>query len=114
MASPFTPALRRDEHSVATVRQHPAAVLSAVAKVMGGLGAAIFASWLVTRQKGALLTGIKASVVVDVIWVMWAVLLLRSIVAVLSWTTRFITITSDRIVLADGFLSRTTRFAPLV
>ncbi|HEY2080960.1 MAG TPA: PH domain-containing protein [Streptosporangiaceae bacterium] len=90
------------EVQVATVRQHPAVLIPASALTLGGL----------------LLAGILSATVVQgipaaVLWVAWLVLLLRLVWKVLNWSVDYFVVTSERLLLTRGFLTRRVNMMPL-
>jgi membrane protein YdbS with pleckstrin-like domain len=90
------------EVQVATVRQHPAVLIPASALTLGGL----------------LLAGILSATVVQgipaaVLWIAWLVLLLRLVWKVLNWSVDYFVVTSERLLLTRGFLTRRVNMMPL-
>jgi membrane protein YdbS with pleckstrin-like domain len=106
-SSPRSPAaiskyLLPREVEVARVRQHPAVLIPASALTLGGL----------------LLAGILSATVVhgipaDVVWVAWLVLLLRLAWKVLNWSVDYFVVTTERLLLTRGFLTRRVNMLPL-
>jgi membrane protein YdbS with pleckstrin-like domain len=90
------------EVQVATVRQHPAVLIAPSAAALGGLLVAGFLS--VTFAHGIL--GL-------VIWLAWLVLLLRLIWKVVNWSVDYFVVTSERLLLTTGFLTRRVNMMPL-
>jgi membrane protein YdbS with pleckstrin-like domain len=87
---------------VAMTRQHPAVLIPASALTLGGL----------------LLAGILSATVVhgipaDVVWVAWLVLLLRLAWKVLNWSVDYFVVSSERLLLTRGFLTRRVNMLPL-
>jgi uncharacterized membrane protein YdbT with pleckstrin-like domain len=93
------------EQSVITVRMHPAMLLGPVALVLAGLVVAGILSGVVARGHAA------AS---GVIWLLWAVLLLRLIWKVANWSVDYFVVTSQRMLLTTGILTRKVEMMPLV
>jgi membrane protein YdbS with pleckstrin-like domain len=90
------------EIEVARVRQHPAVLIPASALTLGGL--------LLAGILGAtVLHGIPA----DVLWVAWLVLLLRLVWKVLNWSVDYFVVTTERLLLTRGFLTRRVNMLPL-
>jgi len=90
------------EVQVATVRQHPAVLIPASALTLAGL----------------LLAGILSATVVHgipgvVMWLAWLVLLLRLIWKVMNWSVDYFVVTSERLLLCWGFLTRRVNMMPL-
>jgi membrane protein YdbS with pleckstrin-like domain len=90
------------EVQVATVRQHPAVLIPASAQTLAGL----------------LIAGILSATVLHgtagvVIWVAWLVLLLRLVWQVMNWSVDYFVVTSERLLLTRGFLTRRINMMPL-
>ncbi len=91
------------EVPVATVRQHPAVLIPASALTLGGL----------------LLAGILSATMVhgipeEVMWGAWIVLLLlRLIWKVMNWSVDYFVVTTERLLLTRGFLTRRVNMMPL-
>jgi membrane protein YdbS with pleckstrin-like domain len=90
------------EVQVATVRQHPAVLIPASALALGGL----------------LLAGVLSAILVhgipaEVMWVAWLVLLLRLVWKVMNWSVDYFVVTSERLLLTRGFLTRRVNMMPL-
>ena len=91
------------ERQVISVHQHPAVLIRPIFEVLVGLA---IASWLSTLTHGN-------STAVLVIWVVWALVLLRLLWKVLDWSLNYFVITSQRLLLAQGFLIRKVNMMPL-
>ena len=91
------------ERQVISVHQHPAVLILPIFEVLVGLAIAGWVSTL-THGNGAVLL---------VIWILWAVLLLRLLWKVLDWSLNYFVITSQRLLLAQGFLLRKVNMMPL-
>ena len=74
-----------------------------VFEVLVGLA---IAGWLSTLTHGN-------GVALAVIWILWAVVLLRLLWKVLDWSLNYFVITSQRLLLAQGFLLRKVNMMPL-
>jgi membrane protein YdbS with pleckstrin-like domain len=90
------------EVQVATVRMHPAVLIPASAEAVAGL----------------LLVGVLTATVVHgtfgvVLWVAWLLLLLRLIWKIMNWSVDYFVITSERLLLTRGFLTRRVNMMPL-
>ncbi len=90
------------EVQVATVRQHPAVLIPASGLTLIGL----------------LLAGVLAATVIHgipavVMWVAWLVLLLRLIWKVMNWSVDYFVVTTERLLLTRGFLTRRVNMMPL-
>ncbi len=91
------------ERQVISVHQHPAVLILPIFEVLVGLAIAGWVSTL-THGNGAVLL---------VIWILWVVLLLRLLWKVLDWSLNYFVITSQRLLLAQGFLLRKVNMMPL-
>jgi len=90
------------EVQVATVRQHPAVLIGPSALALGGL----------------LVAGVLGSTVVHgvtsaVMWVAWGFLFLRLIWKALNWAVDYFVVTSERLLLTTGLLTRKVNMMPL-
>jgi uncharacterized membrane protein YdbT with pleckstrin-like domain len=92
------------ERQVISVHQHPAVLIGPIFWVLLGLAVA---GWL----SNAVAHGNTAVIVV--IWILWAILLLRLAWKVLEWSLTYFVITSQRLLLAQGFLIRRVDMMPL-
>jgi membrane protein YdbS with pleckstrin-like domain len=92
------------EHQVISVHQHPAVLIGPIFWVLLGLA---IAGWL----SSAVAHG--STGVLLVIWVLWAILLLRLAWRILEWSLTYFVITSQRLLLAKGFLLRRVDMMPL-
>ena len=91
------------EQQVISVHQHPAVLIRPIFEVLVGLAIAGWVSTLTHGNGAALL----------VIWLLWAVVLLRLLWKVLDWSLNYFVITSQRLLLAQGFLLRKVNMMPL-
>jgi uncharacterized membrane protein YdbT with pleckstrin-like domain len=91
------------ERQVISVHQHPAVLIRPIFEVLAGLALAGWVSTLTHGNSTALL----------VIWVLWAIVLLRLLWKVLDWSLNYFVITSQRLLLAQGFLIRKVNMMPL-
>jgi uncharacterized membrane protein YdbT with pleckstrin-like domain len=108
-ASPGGPAavskyLLPREVQVATVRQHPAVMLPAAGWALLGLLAAGVLSATIFRHNHLLLA---------IVWIAWAVLLLRLIWKAVNWALDYFVITSQRLMLCTGVLTRKVAMMPM-
>ncbi len=90
------------EIPVATVRQHPAVLIAPSAMALGGL----------------LLVGIGTATVVHgvygmILWGIWLLLFLRLIWKTVNWWVDYFVVTSERLLLTTGFLTRRVNMMPL-
>jgi hypothetical protein len=90
------------EVQVATVRQHPAVLISPSAQALGGL----LIAGIVTAT---LVHGLLATI----IWVAWLLLFLRLVWKVINWSVDYFVVTSERLLLTTGFLTRKVNMMPL-
>ena len=78
---------------MATVRQHPAVLLAAGSQAVAGLLVAGLLSFTLFRHNHLLLA---------IVWIAWAVLLLRLIWKAINWAVDYFVITSQRLMLTVG------------
>ncbi len=93
------------EHQVITVRMHPAMLLGPITLVLVGLVVAGLLSGSVAHGNGSAL---------DLIWLVWGLLLLRLIWKVANWSVDYFVVTSQRMLLTTGILTRKVAMMPLV
>ena len=92
------------ERQVITVRFHPAVLIGPIAQVLGGLALAGLLSTTVARGNG---------VVMLIIWIAWLVLVARLLYKVYEWLEDYFVVTSQRLLLATGILTRNINMMPL-
>jgi uncharacterized membrane protein YdbT with pleckstrin-like domain len=92
------------EHQVITVRKHPAVLIGPIALVVGGLVLAGVLSELVGRHSGNALLAI---------WVIWALLVVYLIVRAIDWSVNYFVVTSQRMLLTSGFVTRKVAMMPM-
>lgn len=92
------------EVQVATVRQHPAVLLSAGAQAVAGLLVAGVLSLTAFEHNHLLLA---------IVWIAWVVLLLRLIWKAANWAVDYFVITSQRLMLTTGLLTRKVSMMPM-
>jgi membrane protein YdbS with pleckstrin-like domain len=90
------------EVQVATVRQHPAVLISPSAQALGGLLVA-----------GIVTTSLVHGLLATIIWAAWLVLFLRLIWKAINWSVDYFVVTSERLLLTTGFLTRKVNMMPL-
>lgn len=90
------------EVQVATVRQHPAVLIPASALALGGL--------LVVGLLSATMVHGNFSIA---LWLLWLILLLRLVWKILNWYVEYFVVTSERLLLTRGFLTRRVNMMPL-
>jgi len=92
------------ERQVITVRFHPAVLIRPVAEVLGGLALAGLLSTTIARSNGTAML---------VIWLVWLVLVIRLLIKIYAWLEDYFVVTSQRLLLATGILTRTVNMMPL-
>ena len=92
------------ERQVISVHQHPAVLIGPIFLVLVGLA---IAGWLSSSVANGNNTAIL------VIWLLWGVLLLRLGWKVLQWIFYYFAITSQRLLLTQGFPYRRVNMMPL-
>ena len=92
------------ERQVITVHQHPAVLIMPILQVLVGLAIAGWLSNSVAHGNGT---------VILVIWVLWAVLLLRLAVKVFEWSVNYFVVTSQRMLLSTGIVTHKVNMMPL-
>jgi uncharacterized membrane protein YdbT with pleckstrin-like domain len=92
------------EVRVATVRRHPAVLLAPSAQAIAGLlAAAVLSSTLLRHHP----------ILIWIVWIAWAILMLRLIWDAINWAVDYFVITSDRILLTSGIFTRSVNMMPL-
>ena len=92
------------ERQVISVHQHPAVLIRPVFEVLVGLAIAGWVSNAVAHGNQAVLL---------VIWILWALLLLRLLWKVFDWSENYFVITSQRLLLSEGFFTHKVNMMPL-
>jgi len=92
------------ERQVISVHQHPAVLIRPIFEVLIGLA---IAGWLSNSVAHG------NSTFILVIWILWAILLLRLVWKILEWSLTYFVITSQRLLLTQGFLLRRVDMMPL-
>ena len=93
------------EHQVITVRKHPAVLLRPIGVTLLGLVIAAVISTTVARHNAD---------VVGFVWIVWAFLLVWLAYRVWVWSQDYFIVTSRRMLLATGVLTRKVAMMPLV
>jgi uncharacterized membrane protein YdbT with pleckstrin-like domain len=93
------------EHQVITVRKHPAVLIKPILVVLIGLVIAAVVSTTVARHQAG---------VVGFVWIAWALLLPWLFYKVWEWTQDYFIVTSRRMLLATGVITRKVAMMPLV
>lgn len=90
----------------AMTRRHPAVLIAPSAQAIGGLlVAAVLSATLLGGQSHQLLR--------EIVWGLWAILLLRLIWDAVNWYVDYFVITSQRILLTSGIFTRSVAMMPL-
>src|SRR6201989_3563674 len=92
------------ERQVISVHQHPAVLIRPVFEVLIGLAIAGWVSSSIAHGN---------SIVILVIWILWAILLLRLFWKCFEWSENYFVVTSQRLLLSEGFLTHTVKMMPL-
>ena len=92
------------EHQVISVHQHPAVLSGRILLVIVGFAVAAWLSTSVAHGNGTALL---------IIWLLWGVLLVRLAVKVVDWSLNYFVVTSQRLILAQGFIVRKVNMMPL-
>jgi uncharacterized membrane protein YdbT with pleckstrin-like domain len=92
------------ERQVIAVHQHPAVLIRPIFEVLVGLA---IAGWLTDAVAHG------NSIALLVIWIIWLVLLLRLMVKVFEWTENYFVVTSQRMLLSTGLVTRKVNMMPL-
>lgn len=92
------------ERQVITVRFHPAVLIRPVAETLLGLAAAGLLTTTVAHGNGA---------VVLVVWLLWGLLVLRLGLRIWNWLEDYFVVTSQRLMLATGIITRRVNMMPL-
>ena len=93
------------QHQVITVRKHPAVLLRPIGVTLLGLVIAAVISTTVARHNAD---------VVGFVWIVWAVLLVWLAYKVWEWSQDYFIVTSRRMLLATGVITRKVAMMPLV
>jgi membrane protein YdbS with pleckstrin-like domain len=93
------------EHQVITVRKHPAVLLRPIGVTLLGLVIAAVISTTVAQHNAD---------VVGFVWIVWVVLLVWLAYKVWVWSQDYFIVTSRRMLLATGVLTRKVAMMPLV
>jgi uncharacterized membrane protein YdbT with pleckstrin-like domain len=91
------------ERQVISVHQHPAVLIRPILEALVGLAIAAWVSTLTHGNSTALL----------VIWLLWVVVLLHLLWKIFDWSENYFVITSQRLLLSQGFLTRKVNMMPL-
>jgi membrane protein YdbS with pleckstrin-like domain len=91
------------ERRVITVRFHPAVLIKPVAHALAGLAVAGLVS-VIPKIPGDFLL---------VIWLAWLLLLIRLLYAIYVWLEDYFVVTSQRLLVAKGVLTKSVNMMPL-
>ncbi|MQA83059.1 MAG: PH domain-containing protein [Streptosporangiales bacterium] len=89
---------------VITVRRHPAVLLRPFAIVFGGLVVAGLLTNTVAQGRGTMLTVVWWAWIAVVVWFVWRVA---------EWAVEYVVITSQRLLMATGLVTRKVAMMPL-
>jgi uncharacterized membrane protein YdbT with pleckstrin-like domain len=92
------------ERQVITVHQHPAVLIRPIFEVLVGLAIAGWLSNSIAHGNGTALL---------VIWILWVLLLLRLAVKAYEWSETYFVVTSQRMLLQTGLVTRKVNMMPL-
>jgi uncharacterized membrane protein YdbT with pleckstrin-like domain len=92
------------ERQVITVRLHPAVLIRPVAETLVGLALAALISAVGAKGNGAVLL---------VVWLAWGVLFIRLVLKVWEWWDNHFVVTSARLLLATGVVTKKVNMMPL-
>src|SRR5690349_4709694 len=93
------------EQQVITVRRHPAVLSGPILLTLGGLIlAAVLSDTILQHQSTALL----------IVWLIWGIVLLWFIGKIATWAVDYFVVTSHRMILTSGLVTRKVAMMPLV
>ncbi len=92
------------ERQVITVHRHPAVLIGPIFVVLVGLAIAGWLSYAVAHGN---------CTVVLVIWIAWALLMVRLVVKVFEWSDTYFVVTSQRMLLQTGLVTKKVNMMPL-
>ena len=92
------------ERQVISVHQHPAVLIRPITEVLIGLAVAGWVSSSIAHGNNTAIL---------VIWILWSLLLPRLAWKVFGWPENYFVITSQRLLLSHGFLTRKVNMMPL-
>jgi membrane protein YdbS with pleckstrin-like domain len=93
------------EQQVITVRRHPAVLIGPISLTVLGLIAAAVLSDTALRH---------SSTAIDVVWIAFGLLLLRLLWKIGDWAVEYFVVTSQRMILTSGLITRKVAMMPLV
>jgi uncharacterized membrane protein YdbT with pleckstrin-like domain len=92
------------ERQIVSVHQHPAVLSGRSFLVLVGFVIAAWLSISVAPGNGTALL---------IIWLLWGLLLVRLAVKIVDWSLNYFVVTSQRLLLAQGFIVRKVNMMPL-
>jgi uncharacterized membrane protein YdbT with pleckstrin-like domain len=92
------------ERQVITVHQHPAVLIMPIFWVLLGLAIAGLLSSSLAHGNGYVLLAI---------WILWGIVFLRLVVKAIEWAETYFVVTSQRLVLTTGLVTRKVNMMPL-
>jgi uncharacterized membrane protein YdbT with pleckstrin-like domain len=93
------------EEQVISVRRHPAVLIGPIALALAGLIVAVVVSDTILRHQSQLL---------GIVWILWGLLVLYLIVKTALWWVDYFVVTSHRMLLVEGLITRKVAMMPLV
>lgn len=93
------------EEQVITVRRHPAILIGPIAITLAGLVTAVVLSDTLLRHQSSVLV---------IAWILWGLLVLYLIWKTALWAVDYFVVTSHRMLLAEGLITRKVAMMPLV
>ncbi len=92
------------ERQVITVHRHPAVLIGPIFVVLVGLAIAGWLSYAIAHGN---------STVIIVIWIVWGLVLLRLAVKIFEWADTYFVVTSQRMLLQTGLVTKKVNMMPL-
>jgi membrane protein YdbS with pleckstrin-like domain len=92
------------ERQVITVHQHPAVLIRPIFELLVGLA---IAGWLTNSVAHG------SGTVILIIWILWLLVLLRTGVKVFEWNENYFVVTSQRMLLSTGLVTKKVNMMPL-
>jgi uncharacterized membrane protein YdbT with pleckstrin-like domain len=93
------------EEQVISVRRHPAVLIGPIALALAGLIIAVVVSDTILRHQSQLL---------GIVWILWGLLVLYLVVKTALWWVDYFVVTSHRMLLVEGLITRKVAMMPLV
>jgi uncharacterized membrane protein YdbT with pleckstrin-like domain len=92
------------ERQVITVHRHPAVLIGPIFVVLVGLAIAGWLSYAIAHGNNT---------VILVIWIAWAVVVVRLLVKIFEWADTYFVVTSQRMLLQTGLVTKKVNMMPL-